>query len=427
MNQHGNQPNCVEIVGMMDRAYFASKSELLQWLQQDFSINIQEIEQCGSGAIYVQIMDRLFPGVVPMSKVRWSTKQSHEAIHNYKLLQAAFDKCNIKKNIEVEKLMKCKCQDNLEFLQWMKGIYDRYQMKPDAASKAPGYSYDPYRRRELGMGPYPDWAPPFPPGSLQCDNQSVSTGNPVHRHNVTRNPSRPRTAGTINRPQNSLPSSESVSSSQQASHSRSVTPVSRPRPVSQQTGQINRAMRGTIPPPVAPSAVPPNVGLRVNRRDIGQSIDTIDWKLKYESERSIREETERAVESSNSCKEFFYNKLVILERICEYKPDSVSSQLIKAVLFSATNVPADVVDFSKSDDEIIAVFDEFDITVSPTADQPMCVTTTGSGVPLAGDLVCSSDEFAMSMNNSQFNNKEILIHTTTSYEAELSHMSGSYE
>jgi hypothetical protein len=45
-------------------------------------------------------------------------------VANFKILQQSFTKLGIMKHIEVEKLVKCKYQDNLEFLQWFKKIFD---------------------------------------------------------------------------------------------------------------------------------------------------------------------------------------------------------------------------------------------------------------------------------------------------------------
>lgn len=45
-------------------------------------------------------------------------------MNNFKVLQQGFSKLAIAKNVEIEKLIKCRYQDNLEFLQWFKKIFD---------------------------------------------------------------------------------------------------------------------------------------------------------------------------------------------------------------------------------------------------------------------------------------------------------------
>ena len=51
-----------------------------------------------------------------MSKVRWQAKHDYEFVENFKVLQQAFAKNEIKRYIDVDKLIKAKYQDNLEFL-----------------------------------------------------------------------------------------------------------------------------------------------------------------------------------------------------------------------------------------------------------------------------------------------------------------------
>jgi hypothetical protein len=57
---------------------------------------------------------------VPLAKVKFNAKHEYEYVANFKILQAAFDKHGIENAIPVTRLIKCKFQDNLEFLQWLK-------------------------------------------------------------------------------------------------------------------------------------------------------------------------------------------------------------------------------------------------------------------------------------------------------------------
>lgn len=137
-------------VGMMEGAFFVSRSELLQWVNGLLQVNLTKVEQCASGSIYCQIVDACHTGTVAMKKVNWMAKADHEYIPNYKILQAAFDRNSIEKHIDVDKLIRAKYQDNLEFLQWMKCYFDREGEKQ---------GYDPVRARE--GRPVPAWARPL--------------------------------------------------------------------------------------------------------------------------------------------------------------------------------------------------------------------------------------------------------------------------
>mmetsp|Transcript_81232 Transcript_81232/g.161134 ORF Transcript_81232/g.161134 Transcript_81232/m.161134 type:complete len:304 (-) Transcript_81232:72-983(-) len=134
-------------VGMMEGAFFVSRSDLLQWINQLLEVHLTKVEQCASGAIYCQILDACHPGTVAMRKVNWMAKSDHEFIPNYKVLQAAFDKNVIERNIDVDKLIRAKYQDNLEFLQWMKCYWERQGVAAD---------YDPIPAREGKV--LPAWA-----------------------------------------------------------------------------------------------------------------------------------------------------------------------------------------------------------------------------------------------------------------------------
>ncbi len=82
-----------------------------------------------------------------MSRVNWAAKASHEYVANYKLLQSAFDKNNIQKHVDVDKLIRGKYQDNLEFCQWLKAFFD--QTCPMMMGRE---GYDPVAVRARGKG-----------------------------------------------------------------------------------------------------------------------------------------------------------------------------------------------------------------------------------------------------------------------------------
>lgn len=128
-----------DTIGMMDGAFFVGRGELLSWINDFFQLQLTKVEQCATGAVYCQIIDACYPGTVTMGKVKWNAKHDYEYVENYKVLQQAFLKNDIKRYIDVDKLIKAKYQDNLEFLQWMKRFFD---------IKYNGQAYDASGRRK---------------------------------------------------------------------------------------------------------------------------------------------------------------------------------------------------------------------------------------------------------------------------------------
>lgn len=87
---------------------------MLAWVNGSLQSQMGKIEEMGSGAAYCQLMDMLFPGekieekalklfiktlqfagVIQLKRVKFNSKQEHENINNFKLLQAAFKKMNV--------------------------------------------------------------------------------------------------------------------------------------------------------------------------------------------------------------------------------------------------------------------------------------------------------------------------------------------
>lgn len=101
-----------------------SRAELLGWVNTTLKMNLSKIEQLGAGSAYCQLLDMMYPGKVSLAKVNWKAKSEYEFINNFKILQQSFNKLGVNRNIDIGKLVKCKYQDNLEFLQWFKKIFD---------------------------------------------------------------------------------------------------------------------------------------------------------------------------------------------------------------------------------------------------------------------------------------------------------------
>ena len=124
---------------MLNNAYFASRSEILKWINSTLKVEVASIEQLGSGSIYCHLLDAAYPSKVPLQKVKWSTQMEVDFISNFKVLQSCFEHLGIARNIDIQRLVRAKYQDNLEFAQWMKG-----ELGPKIALNT---KYNPFQRR----------------------------------------------------------------------------------------------------------------------------------------------------------------------------------------------------------------------------------------------------------------------------------------
>lgn len=74
-----------------------SRHDMLAWVNDCLQSNFVKIEELCTGAAYCQFMDMLFPGSVPMKRIKFKTNLEHEYIQNFKILQAGFKKMGVDK------------------------------------------------------------------------------------------------------------------------------------------------------------------------------------------------------------------------------------------------------------------------------------------------------------------------------------------
>lgn len=129
----------------MDSAYFTGRKEIIYFFNKLLHMNLTKIEETASGAVACQLMDYIFPGSIPMKRVNWEARSDFQYVENYKLLQAAFTKHNVQKYIHVDRLVRGKYQDNLEFCQWLKALFEHVCIDLRV-------NYNPVTRRIIGKG-----------------------------------------------------------------------------------------------------------------------------------------------------------------------------------------------------------------------------------------------------------------------------------
>lgn len=139
-----------ESIGVVSAHYFVGRGALLQWINDLTQLNYTKIEQTASGVFVCHVFDALYPGQIRLEKVKFNARQEYEFIHNYKILQACFNRVGMKRQIDVQKLIRGKYQDNLEFIQWVKAYYDSH-----ASERALQYNGRARREEVAARNPSP--------------------------------------------------------------------------------------------------------------------------------------------------------------------------------------------------------------------------------------------------------------------------------
>ncbi|KAG8467671.1 hypothetical protein KFE25_006723 [Diacronema lutheri] len=95
-----------EKVGIMNPSLNRSKRDIIEWIQRDLAQpNFTEIKQLHTGAVFAQILDRMFPGTVRLERVAFNVSNEVEIVKNWNVVQAALVRNQVSRGFDVPKLM----------------------------------------------------------------------------------------------------------------------------------------------------------------------------------------------------------------------------------------------------------------------------------------------------------------------------------
>ncbi|KAM6924485.1 DNA (cytosine-5-)-methyltransferase 3 beta, duplicate a [Xenentodon cancila] len=101
----------------------SSRFYVVAWINKLLKTNFKDVREMGSGSCHCQIMDRIFPGCVDMTMVKFDTQREDDHKHNFSLLLEALNKKGITRDIPVEKLIAGDFKSNFELIKWFKVLY----------------------------------------------------------------------------------------------------------------------------------------------------------------------------------------------------------------------------------------------------------------------------------------------------------------
>lgn len=254
----GQQYQCINVHATSATSDNLSRHEMLNWVNDSLQAEYKKIEELSNGAAYAQFMDLLFPGTVPLKKVKFRTNLEHEYIQNFKLVQFAFKKVGCDKEIPVNRLVKSRFQDNFEFLQWFKKFFD---------ANYDGHEYNALDAR----------------GNIPLGSQTTAPAAARSSH---------------------------LSSGVSASHHPPMRPIS---------GRTTTAATHTSHAPASSNNISPSSNLankpgsRLTQNGSSNALDQAA-RLKYENEINTLKSNIEAIERE---RDFYYGKLRDLEVLCQ--------------------------------------------------------------------------------------------------------------
>ena len=100
----------------VDRRF--GRLELLSWLNDTLSTDYRKVEEVGDGVAYLQLLDAVLPGRVPLERAHFNCRSKDDRERNLQLLRHAFKRAQISREVEVTALASLSFRHNNDMLQW---------------------------------------------------------------------------------------------------------------------------------------------------------------------------------------------------------------------------------------------------------------------------------------------------------------------
>lgn len=264
-----------------------SRHEMLMWVNDCLQSNFTKIEQLHSGAGYAQFTDFLFPGSIPLKKVKWNSHLELDWLGNWKIVQTAWKTLGVEKAVPVDRLIKGKFQDNFEFLQWFKKFFD---------ANYDGHEYNPLDAR--GGEPLP------------AETVTGKASGPTAGTTRMQMPTRTGSSATT---RTGPPSRNASNYSINAAHTTNATPA-KPRPPSatqRQPASASAKVNNNVVQKPASTAARPAAAPSVDAMQLKQLKEEVD-----DLSRQLGE-SDAVMSSLEKERDFYFNKLRQIEVVCQ--------------------------------------------------------------------------------------------------------------
>lgn len=69
-------------------------------------LSLTKAEELASGAVFCQVLDLIYDGLLPMQKVNWTSDKSSDFLANFEVLSQSLAKFKVHREINVRRLIK---------------------------------------------------------------------------------------------------------------------------------------------------------------------------------------------------------------------------------------------------------------------------------------------------------------------------------